>query len=251
MRLLNKLPHPKYFLITGFVGLFITAFLGYSASPREQISWYDMSWSPDGSKLAFIPVEDSHTADLFVIDADGTNPVRLIDQGDVDFLPIRWSPDSTTLYYYLNVNVHAVGSFDENSWFQIPVNPEVSSIDPYQNPVATQDEIEASIFTTSETDDYYVVSVCNAISVIGTWEGFEDECEKTLEVYDRETDELLWSFGRCRYNWHRFGNPCFLDHPFKYIIISLMVMGSGILVAILRLFRQPDQRKQKEKTKSR
>jgi Tol biopolymer transport system component len=60
------------------------------------------SWSPDGTKIAFISTRDSGSQgeyDLFVMNADGTNPVNISNAAStLDRFP-SWSPDSSKIYY--------------------------------------------------------------------------------------------------------------------------------------------------------
>ena len=57
-------------------------------------------WSPDGKKIAFVSNRNNVNKDhkqIWVIDADGKNPIRLTD-GLVDWSP-DWSPDGTKILY--------------------------------------------------------------------------------------------------------------------------------------------------------
>ena len=63
------------------------------------------SWSPQGNKIAFAAFSNVNRADLwnanldiFVMNADGTHPVRLTEDGRANWLP-SWSPDGKRIVF--------------------------------------------------------------------------------------------------------------------------------------------------------
>ena len=89
---------------------------------------FDPAWSPDGSKIAFVSNRDGLTdTELYVMNTDGTNPVRLTSDGLDDRMP-TWSPDSQRIAFAKSngVGIHiinrdgtnlvAVASASASSW---------------------------------------------------------------------------------------------------------------------------------------
>lgn len=65
--------------------------------PIESVRHWHPVWSPDGKKIAYVS-DVVGTPDLWVMDADGSNPVRLTsDAGDESFP--EWSPDGMRIAY--------------------------------------------------------------------------------------------------------------------------------------------------------
>jgi len=53
------------------------------------------AWSPDGSHIAFTSTRDG-TTDIYVMNADGSSPVRLTTGGGMQ---LSWSPDGTKIAF--------------------------------------------------------------------------------------------------------------------------------------------------------
>lgn len=62
------------------------------------------AWSPDGSRIAYIKEGPSPGYEIAVADADGSNPVTIIEEDDTgavgpDLLNLAWSPDGSRIAY--------------------------------------------------------------------------------------------------------------------------------------------------------
>lgn len=58
-----------------------------------------LSWSPDGSKVAFAALDEgSQSVEIWVANVDGSDPVRLTDNGAVAGGPV-WSPDGSRIAF--------------------------------------------------------------------------------------------------------------------------------------------------------
>ena len=69
--------------------------------PRSAFNLNHLSWSPQGDQIAIVTVglDNSLSAgDLWVVQADGTNPRQLNTPGTLVFAPL-WSPTGKTIYF--------------------------------------------------------------------------------------------------------------------------------------------------------
>ncbi len=67
---------------------------GYVPSPANE---FNPSISPDGTKIAYVSDRDG-VPQIYLMTADGNNPLRLTTSGCIDQVP-AWSPDGRTLYW--------------------------------------------------------------------------------------------------------------------------------------------------------
>jgi serine/threonine protein kinase len=82
---------------------------GRTNPPTKFISSTRQEWnpyySPDGKKIAFAS-DRSGTVEVWVCDADGTNPIQLTHIGEGFYWLCRWSPDSTRLTFGVSIEGH-------------------------------------------------------------------------------------------------------------------------------------------------
>jgi TolB protein len=60
---------------------------------------FEPDWSPDGSAIAFTRPNGPARSEIWVVNADGTNPRRLIGDEQLDASQPRWTPDGTSLVF--------------------------------------------------------------------------------------------------------------------------------------------------------
>ena len=70
-------------------------------------------WSPDGTKIAYVRWYQGYQSDVTIINADGTNPVRVTHGGIAQ--EVCWDPDGTHLVYTANGGIFRIGVDGTNS----------------------------------------------------------------------------------------------------------------------------------------
>jgi Tol biopolymer transport system component len=59
------------------------------------------TWSPDGKRIAFASVPDEYsTSQIYVMDADGSNRVKISGDHPRDMSDPAWSPDGKRVAFY-------------------------------------------------------------------------------------------------------------------------------------------------------
>jgi len=97
-------PDGQRILFTGF-GPVNSFFASILADGSEQTTLDDIQgsdegfpdWSPDGQKIVFTSRRDGNN-EIYIMNAEGTNPVRLTEQPGDDFAP-SWSPDGAQIVF--------------------------------------------------------------------------------------------------------------------------------------------------------
>ena len=69
-------------------------------SIKESPPFYDTdpSWSPDGSRIAFVSYRDGNRPEIYVMNRDGSGQIRLTDNPAIDHSP-SWSPDGSRIAF--------------------------------------------------------------------------------------------------------------------------------------------------------
>lgn len=57
------------------------------------------SWSPDGTRIAFLSVEGTKASSIYVMNSDGTDRTRLTDPSIWAFGSPAWSPDGSRISF--------------------------------------------------------------------------------------------------------------------------------------------------------
>jgi TolB protein len=86
-----------------------------------------MVWSPDGTRLAFsVASSPAERSDLYVIDADGSNLIRLTNSPDAFDSAPSWSPDGQQITFQSTMNEHTeiyVVNVDDTNLRRLMDNP--------------------------------------------------------------------------------------------------------------------------------
>ncbi len=242
MRLINHLPNPTYFVYFGLLS-FCASILLLPTMLVEPVMQHRSYWSPDGSKLAIIAETDSRDYEIFVVDSNGRNLKQLTIYSNY-IGGLNWSSDSQKIYYQYPPYYYGTSYFIDLQSY--PYSASLlgnNAVNPTENPIATQEEIDASIVTGSTSNQYYAISTCDK---------YEDDvpyyilnnCWHDLDVYSVNTDEIVWSIGRYRYRMAKFGILGTL-RPSDFFFMSLISFFIGLNIALLRRVSPVDKPKRK------
>jgi len=68
-----------------------------TSSPSQSFAW--PTWSPDGTSIAYLVIDDEPGAELMVMNADGSAPRSILGTTRVGSWPAVWSPDGSTIAF--------------------------------------------------------------------------------------------------------------------------------------------------------
>jgi dipeptidyl aminopeptidase/acylaminoacyl peptidase len=93
----------------------------------------DPSWSPDGTKIAFTSERDNGDREIYVMNADGSNPTRLTTSPGFDENP-SWSPSGSQIAFDTNrdgnLEIYAMNA-DGSSVHRVTNHPAIDALPSY------------------------------------------------------------------------------------------------------------------------
>ncbi len=163
------------------------------ADPLHYISF--ARWSPDGKQIAFIKIPDSQipftVGELWVMDADGSNPRKLADADAGHGYAANWSPDGKRIAFIVRENAG-----DESA--NVSAEALVSNL--YVVDVATGDLAQITSFNEGRVETAHWSPDGEALFFLRVLNG-----KMELQVKDLLTDEIkaLLAEPACCLSWMR------------------------------------------------
>jgi TolB protein len=65
------------------------------------------AWSPDGNRIAFVSDRGGGARRLWLMGAEGTDPILLADHAPYSVSKCSWSPDGTSIAYQVSASAHS------------------------------------------------------------------------------------------------------------------------------------------------
>jgi Tol biopolymer transport system component len=105
-----------YHRVDGLLDIWVLDLVGWYNEPINLTNHpavdAEPDWSPEGKKIAFTTDRDGGNLEIYVMNADGTNPTRLTDSEWHDAEP-AWSPDGTKIAFT------SFWDYFDESWIQV------------------------------------------------------------------------------------------------------------------------------------
>ena len=128
---------------------------------------FDVTWSPDGSKIAYLANQDTDTVgELYVVNADGSGLVKvngtLVAGGDVE--KFSWSPDSSKIVYQADQDTDGIWELyvvNPDGSGRIKVNGTLVAGGRAINPAWSPDGSKIVYIADQDTDNVYELYVVN------------------------------------------------------------------------------------------
>ena len=79
-------------------GIYVMDSNGANLAPLTTTADFSPSWSPNGARIAFVSTRDGVGTEIYVMNADGSNQIRLTNNAAPDFNP-SWSPDGNKIVF--------------------------------------------------------------------------------------------------------------------------------------------------------
>lgn len=90
----------------GAYGIYLMDSEGSNIRRIGAVTGWGPVWSSDGRKIAYASVVDQSNSEIFVMNADGSNPINLTNNPKFDSSP-SWSPDGTKIVFSRKLDVAA------------------------------------------------------------------------------------------------------------------------------------------------
>ncbi len=101
---------------TGSLNIFVThvdgTSLRWQLTTNDELNQTGPTWSPDGTRIAFYAYRGGGNADIYVMNADGSDSINITDSPSTNDRYAAWSPDGNRVVFHSNRPDESDGSRD-------------------------------------------------------------------------------------------------------------------------------------------